>query len=65
MSHALELVLVLLASAVLAVVVFRTLHLPPILGYLMMGVALGPHALGWIAEDRETPPISPSSAWCS
>ena len=54
MSHALELVLVLLASAVLVVVVFRTLHLPPLLGYLIVGVAIGPHALGWIAEDRNT-----------
>jgi CPA2 family monovalent cation:H+ antiporter-2 len=53
-SHALELVLVLLASAVLVVVVFRTLNLPPLLGYLIVGVALGPHALGWIAEDRNT-----------
>jgi CPA2 family monovalent cation:H+ antiporter-2 len=53
-SHALELVLVLLASAVLVVVVFRTLSLPPLLGYLIVGVAIGPHALGWIAEDRNT-----------
>ncbi len=54
MSHALELVLILLASAVLVVVVFRTLNLPPLLGYLIVGVAIGPHALGWIAEDRST-----------
>jgi len=54
MSHALELVLVLLASAVLVVVVFRTLGLPPLLGYLIVGVAIGPHALGWIPEDRST-----------
>jgi CPA2 family monovalent cation:H+ antiporter-2 len=53
-GHALELVLVLLASAVLAVVVFRTLGLPPLLGYLIVGVAIGPHALGWITEDRST-----------
>jgi CPA2 family monovalent cation:H+ antiporter-2 len=52
MTHALELVLVLLASAVLVVVVFRTLSLPPLLGYLIVGVAIGPHALGWIPEDR-------------
>ncbi len=54
MSHALELVLLLLASAVLVVVVFRTLSLPPLLGYLIVGVAIGPHALGWIPEDRRT-----------
>ena len=54
MSHALELVLVLLASAVAVVVLFRTLHLPPLLGYLIAGVAIGPHALGLIPEDRNT-----------
>jgi CPA2 family monovalent cation:H+ antiporter-2 len=53
-AHALELVLVLLASAVLVVVVFRTLNLPPLLGYLIVGVAIGPHALEWIAADRNT-----------
>jgi CPA2 family monovalent cation:H+ antiporter-2 len=53
-GHALELVLILLASAVLVVVVFRTLSLPPLLGYLIVGVAIGPYAFGWIAEDRNT-----------
>jgi CPA2 family monovalent cation:H+ antiporter-2 len=47
-------VLVLLASAVLAVVGFRSLHLPPMLGYLVTGVALGPHALGLIPDTSET-----------
>jgi len=51
--NALELVLILLASAVLVVVLFRMLHLPPLLGYLIAGVAIGPHALGWIPESRE------------
>jgi CPA2 family monovalent cation:H+ antiporter-2 len=54
MPHVLELVLVLLASAVLVVVVFRTLNLPPLLGYLIVGVAIGPHALGWIPGDPST-----------
>jgi CPA2 family monovalent cation:H+ antiporter-2 len=47
-------VLVLLACAVFAVVGFRSLHLPPMLGYLVTGVALGPHALGWIPDTSET-----------
>jgi CPA2 family monovalent cation:H+ antiporter-2 len=54
MTHALELVLILLASAVLVVVVFRSLHLPPLLGYLIVGVAIGPHALGWVADSPAT-----------
>jgi CPA2 family monovalent cation:H+ antiporter-2 len=54
MSEALELVLILLASAVLVVVVFRSLSLPPLLGYLIAGVAIGPHALGWIGDVAAT-----------
>ena len=53
MTSTLELVLIFLASAVLVVVVFRMLHLPPLLGYLLAGIAIGPHALGWIPESRE------------
>jgi len=54
MSSPLELVLVLLASAVLVVVVARSLHLPPMLGYLLVGVAIGPHALHWIPASKES-----------
>ena len=53
MASTLELVLIFLASAVLVVVVFRMLHLPPLLGYLLAGIAIGPHALGWIPESEE------------
>ena len=53
MLSSLELVLVLLATAVMSVVAFRLLHLPPILGYLLAGIAIGPHALGWIPEASE------------
>jgi len=54
MLNPLQPVLVLLAFAVLAVVVFRMLRLPPMLGYLLAGVIIGPHALGWIPETDET-----------
>lgn len=54
MLNPLQPVLILLATAVLAVVVFRLLRLPPMLGYLLAGVIIGPHALGWIAESDET-----------
>lgn len=40
----LHLILLLLASAVLGVVVCRSLNLPPILGYLLVGALAGPHA---------------------
>jgi len=53
MQSPLQSVLILLATAVLVVVVFRSLRLPPLLGYLIVGVAIGPHALAWIPETAE------------
>ena len=49
---ALELTLLLLGAAVLGVVAFRMLHLPPMLGYLVVGILIGPFGLG-LAEDNE------------
>ncbi len=46
----LHLILLLLAAAVLAVVVCRSLGLPPILGYLLVGALAGPHALGVLPD---------------
>ena len=54
MTNQLELVLLLLASAVLVVVLASILHLPPMLGYLLVGVAIGPHALHWIPASEES-----------
>ena len=53
MHNTLQPVLILLAAAVLVVVVFRSLRLPPLLGYLSVGVLIGPHALGWITTTDE------------
>src|SRR6187549_2231714 len=53
MPSPLQTVLILLASAVLVVVLFRTLRLPPTLGYLAVGVAVGPYAFAWIPETKE------------
>jgi CPA2 family monovalent cation:H+ antiporter-2 len=39
--------LMLLASSVLVVLLFRRLRLPPILGYLAVGMLLGPYALNY------------------
>jgi CPA2 family monovalent cation:H+ antiporter-2 len=60
----LQLVLVLLASAVFVVVLFRSLNLPPVLGYLLVGAAIGPHALDLVPIRRRRA-TWPSSAWCS
>jgi monovalent cation:H+ antiporter-2, CPA2 family len=53
MHSSLQSVLILLATTVLVVVVFRLLRLPPLLGYLIVGIAIGPHALAWIRETEE------------
>jgi len=45
MHNTLELVLLLLAACVVVVAVFRSLSLPPVLGYLLVGAGVGPHAL--------------------
>ncbi len=50
----LQAALVLLAAAVIAVALFRSLRLPPLLAYLLIGMMAGPHALGWIPDDSET-----------
>lgn len=43
-------ILTLLAVSVFVVGVFRRLHLPALLGYLFVGIAVGPHALGWFND---------------
>jgi CPA2 family monovalent cation:H+ antiporter-2 len=54
MPTALELTLLLLAAAVLGVVAFRLLNLPPMLGYLAVGILIGPNALGLVPDTKET-----------
>jgi CPA2 family monovalent cation:H+ antiporter-2 len=50
LATTLELVLLYLVAAVLGVVVCRSLKLPPMLGYLVVGVLIGPNALA-LAKD--------------
>jgi len=50
LASTLELVLLYLVAAVLGVVVCRSLRLPPMLGYLVVGVLIGPNALAF-AQD--------------
>jgi CPA2 family monovalent cation:H+ antiporter-2 len=53
MPSVLQLTLILLASGVAGVVIFRYFGLPPILGYLAIGVLIGPNALA-LANDSAT-----------
>ena len=50
LASTLELVLLYLVAAVLGVVACRSLKLPPMLGYLVVGILIGPNALDF-AQD--------------
>lgn len=50
----LEDVLLLLAATLAVVVAVRRLRLPPLIGFLAVGMAVGPHALGWVADTDAT-----------
>lgn len=54
MHNTLELVLIMLAAAVLVTILARTFKLPTMLGYLLTGITIGPHALGWIPDTPQT-----------
>ena len=51
MASTLELVLLYLVAAVAGVALFRTLKLPPMLGYLAVGVLIGPNALALAGDS--------------
>jgi monovalent cation:H+ antiporter-2, CPA2 family len=54
MEDSLQLILILLLAAVLVVIVFRLLKLPALIGYLLVGVAIGPRGLGLIPDTAGT-----------
>jgi CPA2 family monovalent cation:H+ antiporter-2 len=52
--HALTSVIILLVVGIIAISVMRRIGLSPIVGYLLAGVLIGPHALGLIEENPTT-----------
>ena len=54
MDNSLHLVLILLAAGVFVVILFRLLKLPAMIGYLLVGIVIGPHGLGLIPDTEET-----------
>ena len=54
MHSTLQLILILLAAAVLVVTLFRTLALPSILGYLLVGILIGPSVFALIPDTSAT-----------
>ncbi|MEZ5473757.1 MAG: cation:proton antiporter [Steroidobacteraceae bacterium] len=53
MTEYLVQIILLLAVAITVVVIFRRLHVPTSLGYLLVGVILGPHTIGPIVSMPE------------
>ena len=51
MEGGLTTVLLLLAGSLAAVALFKSMGLPALMGYLLVGVAVGPHALGLMPEE--------------
>lgn len=49
-----EQLLILLAAAVLVVALFRRFNLPPIMGYLVVGVLVGYPGLPWLSMSADT-----------
>ncbi|MEO6147561.1 MAG: monovalent cation:proton antiporter-2 (CPA2) family protein [Sulfuriferula sp.] len=54
MHTTLGFVLILLAAAVIVSALFRALRLPSMLGYLLVGILVSPHAFGWIPDSENT-----------
>ncbi|MFZ6773164.1 monovalent cation:proton antiporter-2 (CPA2) family protein [Undibacterium sp. SXout7W] len=52
--NALDITLSLLGAAVLGVVAFRMMQLPPMLGYLVVGILVGPYGFGVVQESHVT-----------
>ncbi|PWB33191.1 sodium:proton antiporter [Pseudomonas sp. SDI] len=50
--------LIILASSLVVIAVFRRLQLPPVLGYLCVGLFVGPTALDWVNESEELPDLA-------
>ncbi|MEF9995090.1 MAG: monovalent cation:proton antiporter-2 (CPA2) family protein [Burkholderiaceae bacterium] len=53
MTSGLPLILFLLAAAVIGVLAFRRLQLPPLLAYLVIGILVGPHAAALVPDTEE------------
>ena len=48
-------ILIILTASLVVIALFRRLNLPPILGYLCVGLLVGPQALGWVSDSEGLP----------
>ncbi len=54
MNETLPLIIILLVGAVCAVSIFRSLRLPPMLAYFVLGLVLGPHNYGFLPDTESS-----------
>jgi CPA2 family monovalent cation:H+ antiporter-2 len=50
--------LIILASSLVVIALFRRLQLPPVLGYLCVGLLVGPTAFDWVNDSQELPDLA-------
>ena len=50
--------LIILSCSLVVIALFRRLQLPPVLGYLCVGLFVGPTALDWVNESEELPDLA-------
>lgn len=50
--------LIILASSLVVIALFRRLQLPPVLGHLCVGLAVGPTALDWVNDSEDLPDLA-------
>lgn len=50
--------LIILASSLVVIALFRRLQLPPVLSYLCVGLAVGPTALDWVNDSEDLPDLA-------
>lgn len=50
--------LIILASSLVVIALFQRLRLPPVLGYLCVGLMIGPTAFNWVNESEDLPDLA-------
>ncbi len=47
-----ESILLVIGLSIIVVVLFQRLHIPVVVGFILTGILIGPHGLGWVGESE-------------
>ncbi|WP_150744498.1 cation:proton antiporter [Pseudomonas fluorescens] len=50
--------LIIFAASLVVIALFQRLRLPPVLGYLCVGLMIGPSAFNWVNENEDLPDLA-------